>query len=149
MNTDKEIAAFVDRMGKRLNDSPKGSRRGRHRAAFIAVRPLIEAALCSGHTLKATWEALREEGKLSMTYESFRKYCRATGLGRETLPKSSADPPQAGNAGPASRVAAAARQLPSPAASSRTSTPAELPAAPDGAREFRHERVPRTDKIYG
>lgn len=149
MNTDKEIAAFVDRMSKRLNDSPKASRRGRHRAAFIAVRPLIEGALGRGHTLKATWEALREEGKLSMTYESFRRYCRAMGLGRGTLPMSSAGHAQAREAG-LGRVAAAPPPQPWPPADSvRGGVSAAQPSAANNAQGFRHERVPRTGKIYG
>ena len=37
----------------------RASHSGRHRAAFTALRPLIEGALARGYTIKATWAALR------------------------------------------------------------------------------------------
>jgi hypothetical protein len=81
MSTEKELAAFIERIGERVNNSPEGSHRGKHRAAFIALRPLIEGALAHGFTMKTTWAALREEKKVSMSYQTFRMHCWRAGLG--------------------------------------------------------------------
>jgi hypothetical protein len=81
MSTEREVAAFLQRIDKWLADSPGGAHRGRHRAAFIALRPLIEGALASGFTMKATWAALREEKKISMSYQTFRMHCWRAGIG--------------------------------------------------------------------
>jgi hypothetical protein len=133
MSTDKEIGAFVDRIATRLNDNPKAPQRGRHRAAFIAVRPLVEGALSRGHTLKATWEALRDERKLSMSYETFRSYCRRARLGGEN-----------------GRAAPDGSELTPriPAASATRTAPPEQSdeACPRG---FRHQRIPRKQDIFG
>ena len=80
MKTKEEVAAFLERMGKRTSESGT-SHRGMHRIAFTAVQPLIEVVLARGYTMKATWEALREEKKLSMSYETFRMHCRRAGIG--------------------------------------------------------------------
>lgn len=81
MSAERELAAFLKRIGERLADSPGGSHSGRHRAAFIALRPLVEGALASGFTMKATWAALREEKKISMSYQTFRMHCWRAGIG--------------------------------------------------------------------
>jgi len=80
MSTEEELAAFLQRIDKRLSEGPGGPHSGRHRAAFIALRPLIEGALASGFTMKATWAALREEKKLSMSYQTFRTHCSRAGI---------------------------------------------------------------------
>ena len=90
MNTqDKEVAAFLERIGKRLSESPGASRSGKHRVAFTALRPLIDGALASGYTMKATWAALREEKRLAMSYQTFRVLCRRAGIGARFLAMSS------------------------------------------------------------
>jgi hypothetical protein len=76
---DKKVVAFLERMAKRLSESG-GSHSGRHRAAFIALRPLVEHALAQGYTMKATWAALREEKELAMSYETFRMHCWRAGI---------------------------------------------------------------------
>jgi Family of unknown function (DUF5338) len=80
MKTDNEVTAFAEYMAKRLGESPTASRRGKHRVAFIALEPLIEGALVRGYTMKGTWAALREQGRLSMSYQAFRSHCRRAGL---------------------------------------------------------------------
>ena len=81
MNTkEKEVAAFLERIDERLGDTGAWHS-GKHRVAFTALRPFIDAALDRGYTMKATWETLREEKKLSMTYETFRAYCRRAAVG--------------------------------------------------------------------
>lgn len=82
MNTqDKAVAAFLESIDKRLSDGPGASRSGKHRVAFTALRPLIDGALASGYTMKATWAALREEKRLAMSYQTFRLHCRRAGIG--------------------------------------------------------------------
>lgn len=134
-NNDREIASFVGRMAKRLKDDPGASLSGKHRAAFNAARPLVEGALASGYTVKATWMCLHEEGKLAMTYETFRAYCRQAGLGRRSRradqPRPSADAHRDGRA---------------PAATHLTEPQV---AGSDRSLGFRHERVPRKKEIYG
>ena len=78
---EKKLGAFLERLGKRLSDSPGASYRGKHRVAFTALRPLIDAALGLGYTMKVTWATLREEERLSMSYETFRLHCRRAGIG--------------------------------------------------------------------
>ena len=134
METDQEVEAFVQRIGKRLNESPRAPHGGRHRAAFIALRPLIEGALANGYTMKATWAALRDEKKISMSYQTFRMHSQRAGLG------------QGGQA-----ATPGARSRPEPPRASDTAAPRPGIAGPADAPErgFRHERVPRKGDIYG
>jgi Family of unknown function (DUF5338) len=140
----RDVRAFVDRMAKRLKDNPKAPLRGRHRAAFIAVRPLVEGGLTCGYTMKATWEALREEGKLSMTYETFRAHCRQVGLGRLTTTPPSVGP----GTGVDAPLPRQARER-EPARSAATSSAPPATQSRDQPRGFRHERVPQKKEIYG
>jgi hypothetical protein len=78
---EKKVAAFLERLSERLSDKVGASRSGVHRAAFTALRPFIDGSLARGYTMKTTWTALREEKKLSMTYETFRAHCRRVGIG--------------------------------------------------------------------
>jgi hypothetical protein len=134
MKTAKDIDAFLERIGKRLRESPRASHSGKHRAAFTALRPLIEATLAEGYTMMATWDALREEKELSMSYETFRTHCRGAGIGRG-VPKAAPamhprpEPPR-----------------PAGAAATRPGTAGPAEATQPG---FRHERVPRKKDIYG
>lgn len=134
MKTAKEIDAFLARIGKRLSESPRASHSGKHRAAFTALRPLIEATLAQGYTMMATWDALRDEKELSMSYETFRTHCRRAGIGQavQTAPPAMHPRPE-----------------PLPAAGSTAVRPAV--AGPAGVTQpgFRHERVPRKNDIYG
>ena len=130
MGTEKEVAAFVERVAKRLSETPHAPQAGRHRAAFVALRPLIEGALASGCTMKATWATLRDEQKLSMSYQTFRMHCRQAGLGRKG-PGSSDRP------GPSRSPACPHAQAVAPNASDAQQV------------GFRHVRVPRKRDIYG
>jgi hypothetical protein len=77
--TKKDVAAFLERMAKRMSENGR-SLSEKHRVAFIALRPAIERALTQGYTMKAVWAALRDENKLSMRYETFRAHCRRAGI---------------------------------------------------------------------
>lgn len=134
MKTLKDIDAFLERIGKRLSESPRASHSGKHRAAFTALWPLIEATLAQGYTMMATWDALREEKELSMSYETFRTHCRRAGIGQDVRTAAPAmhprpEPPQ-----------------PAGAAAARPGTAGPPDAMQPG---FRHERVPRKKDIYG
>ena len=127
MATENELAAFVERVARRasLKDS--------HRAVFVGVRPLIESALAAGHSMKATWEVLHAEGKLTMTYETFRAHCRKAALGHA--------PHRPGG----DRARAEGQRIVG-------SAPPQAPPqerAGDGPSGFRHSRVPQREKIYG
>lgn len=134
MKTRNDIDTFLERIGKRLRESPGASHSGKHRAAFTALRPLIEATLAEGYTMMATWSALREEKELSMSYETFRMHCRRAGIAQGVrTPAPSLHP---GPESPRPASAAAARP--------GTAGPGDTPQ-----RGFRHERVPRKGDIYG
>ena len=137
-NINKDLNAFVSRVAKHVSADANARRRGRHRAAFIALRPHVEASLNGGHTMKATWETLRAEGRLSMTYETFRTHCRRARVGQEAAlsPASTASP------------AAESRVAP-PRAPGTMPRPAEQPVKSDPRPGFQHERVPQKDEIYG
>jgi hypothetical protein len=134
MKTAKDIEAFLERVGKRLSESPRASHSGKHRVAFTALRPLIEAMLGQGYTMMATWDSLREENELSMSYETFRTHCQRAGLYQ---PMHAPAPNSLVRSEPPRSASAVAARL-------DTSAPADAPR-----REFRHERVPRKGKIYG
>ena len=127
MTTENELAAFVERVAKRA------SLKGSHRAVFVGMRPLIERALDAGHSMKATWEVLHAEAKVTMTYETFRAHCRKAGLGHAA-------------SRPGGARARADRQR--IVASAPPQTPPQE-RADEGPRGFRHSRVPQKKKIYG
>jgi hypothetical protein len=134
MKTEKEPEAFLERMRERLSDKPEASHTGKHRAAFTALRPLIEIALAHGYTMKATWEGLRDERKLSMSYQAFRMYCREAGVGR---------PPQS------APLPSQPRPEPIRPAGSTAASSSAADSTDGTQRAFRHERVPRKGDIYG
>jgi hypothetical protein len=125
MAAEKETMTFVERVARRA------SLRSSYRATFLALRQLVEDALAAGYPMKTTWETLHAEGKVTMTYETFRVHCRKAGLGR------SAQEP--------ARVRAQAKPQPS-ATAEPTST---VQRADERAPAFQHSRVPKKDKIYG
>ena len=131
MKTDSDTEAFLEYIGKRLSENPRASHSGKHRAAFTALRTLIEAALAQGYTMRATWSALREKKQLSMSYETFRTHCRRAGIGEAQAPVPQLRPDVARSADPAPGR---------PAASASSDVPHHV---------FRHERVPRKKDIYG
>ena len=131
MKTNSDTEAFLEYIGKSLSEAPGASHSGKHRAAFTALRSLIEAALAQGYTIRATWSALREKKQLSMSYETFRAHCRRAGIGQAQAPAPQLRPEPARSAHPGPVRPAAA-------------TPSDVPD-----RAFRHERVPRKKDIYG
>ncbi|WP_058499716.1 TraK family protein [Legionella gratiana] len=45
-----------------------------NKAAFLAQKPDIDAALADGWSIKLVWETLVEEGKISFSYKTFCGY---------------------------------------------------------------------------
>jgi hypothetical protein len=82
--------------------------------------------------MKAVWAVLYEEKKLSMSYQTFRYYCREARRGKTV---SAAQAHQ-----DASRSATAV--------SAKADAPM-LPLHDAPQRGFRHQRVPRREDIYG
>lgn len=125
MATEKETMAFVERVAGRA------SSRNSYRAAFLALRPLIEGAIVAGYSMKTTWETLRAEGKLTMTYETFRVHCRKAGLGHATQEPA--------------RVRPATDKQPRTAVK-----PTAAEKRPDAqSSAFQHNAVPQKSEIYG
>jgi hypothetical protein len=134
MKTDSDSEAFLEYIGKRLSENPRASHSGKHRAAFTALRTLIEAALAQGYTMRATWSALREKKQLSMSYETFRTHCRRAGIVQAVQ---------------AASVAVHPRPEPPPPAGPPAARPTTIGPVDATERGFRHERVPRKKDIYG
>jgi hypothetical protein len=134
MKTDSDTEAFLEYIGKRLSENPRASHSGKHRAAFTALRTLIEAALAQGYTMRATWSALREKKQLSMSYETFRTHCRRAGIVQAL---------------PAATSVMQPRPDPPPLAHPSAARPTTTGPAHAAERGFRHERVPRKKDIYG
>src|SRR5690242_17439553 len=63
-DVDKEVAIFIARVGEHVKHQPKASLTSKHRAVFLALRPLVQGALASGYTMKAAWATLRTDGKI-------------------------------------------------------------------------------------
>lgn len=66
-------------LSERIADSALKSSTGRNdrnRAAFILVRGDVSNAVENGYSLLSIWETLHEEGRISYTYQTFRRYAR-------------------------------------------------------------------------
>lgn len=128
MATEKETIAFVERVARRT------SQRNSYRATFVALRPLIEGALAAGYSMKTTWETLCAEGKVTMTYETFRVHCRKAGL--------SSTAPEAARAQP--ETPSQPKPLPKPMAKRSDERAADAQAS-----VFQHSAMPQKSEIYG
>lgn len=81
MATDKVVEAFMEHIRKRFNESLRAHMAAGTAAALLHARAAQSRALAHGYTMKVTCAALREETKLSMSYQTFRKLCRRGGSG--------------------------------------------------------------------
>ena len=68
------------RIAERTGRTP--SRNGRNRAAFLAVRTDVKQALDDGWPVKAIWETLHEERKITFSYPAFCRYVKRLVVGR-------------------------------------------------------------------
>ena len=80
----RDVADFIARLQQRMTTDPQAPRRARYRAAFLAVRGQAEAGLRLGFTVKDVWQQLHDDGKVAMTYQTFRTHCRQAGLAPAT-----------------------------------------------------------------
>jgi hypothetical protein len=137
-DVDTEVAAFIARVVEHLKHQAKASLTSKHRAAFLALRPLVQGALASDLTMKAIWATLRADGRISMTYETFRLHCRRAGLGR--TPREIERVHQRNQGGERALSTQGGPPRGSEALQERSYE------SPPG---FRHERIPRKKQIYG
>lgn len=89
-------------MGKSLSEriaarvkAKKPTRGGLNRAAFLAVREEVMAALGDGWPVKVIWETLHAEGKIAFGYEAFLGYVQRLVLARSGRQVSAGTPAQA------------------------------------------------------
>jgi hypothetical protein len=64
-------------LSERIADNALKSSAGRNdrnRAAFILVRGDVSNAVDNGYSLLSIWETLHEEGRITYTYQTFRRY---------------------------------------------------------------------------
>ena len=64
-----------ERIAERVKKDPAKSKRS-NRMIFVALRGEIEKALNDGWTVKVIWETLREEEKVTFSYQAFNRYVK-------------------------------------------------------------------------
>ncbi len=67
--------SLSERIAERVKKEPGKSKRS-NRMIFIALRGEIEKALKDGWTVKVIWETLREEEKVTFSYQAFNRYVK-------------------------------------------------------------------------
>ena len=68
------MATLTERLAARATKS--AMEKGRGRAAFLALKPDVHAALQEGWKAKEIWSLLRDEGKIGVSYSVFLRYIR-------------------------------------------------------------------------
>lgn len=68
------MATLTERLAARATKS--AMEKGRGRAAFLALKPDVQAALREGWKAKEIWSLLRDEGKIGVSYSVFLRYIR-------------------------------------------------------------------------
>lgn len=63
-----------ERICKRILSDPSAPKSQKNRAAFLAYRDEIEATLADGWSILAVWRMMNDDGRITFTYQSFRKY---------------------------------------------------------------------------
>lgn len=66
-------SSLSERIAKR-QAKKNGANNTKNKVAFLAQKEDIIGALSDGWPMKAIWETLTEEGKISFTYKTFRLY---------------------------------------------------------------------------
>ena len=67
--------SLSERIAERVKKDPGKSKRS-NRMIFIALRAEIEKALNDGWTVKVIWETLRDEEKITFSYQAFNRYVK-------------------------------------------------------------------------
>lgn len=57
-----------------INQAEKKTKRSSAKTVFISLKNDIKEALDAGWSMKAVWETLTDEGKISFGYKAFRHY---------------------------------------------------------------------------
>ena len=78
-NAAKRRQRFIDELAEEA-DGDSATRSGKHCAAFLAIRDLVELGLESGYPMKQVWKRLSTRGEISMAYSTFRTHCKRAGL---------------------------------------------------------------------
>ena len=105
-----------ERIAERVKKDPGKSKRS-NRMIFVALRGEIEKALNDGWTVKVIWETLREEEKVTFSYQAFNRYVKQMIKNQ---------PPIQGEA--------------------VTDTP-EKPSKPEGIKEFKFNANPKKEDL--
>lgn len=63
-----------ERLRRKALIDPNATSRQRNLAVVQTYRAEIEAALVDGWSILATWRAMTADGRVTSTYQSFRKY---------------------------------------------------------------------------
>ena len=69
----KMAKALSKRIAARMKKNDVGLKKS-SRTIFLALRDEIEEALKDGWTVKVVWETLKEEGKVTFSYQAFNGY---------------------------------------------------------------------------
>ena len=70
------METLSERIAARIQLKPTASTAARNRSAFISLRKEVQQAITDGWSLLAIWKTLFEEGRISFTYQAFRRYAR-------------------------------------------------------------------------
>lgn len=101
-----------ERIAERMAKKPP-ARADQNRATFIALRREIKASLEDGWPVKTIWETLKEEGKVTFSYQAFRGYVNRLILGKVSPAKPPLEQPE----GKTAAVTAAVQKPASPSKS--------------------------------
>lgn len=70
------MGTLSERIAARTQLKPTASTAARNRSVFISLRKEIQQAVTDGWSLLAIWKTLFDEGRISFTYQAFRRYAR-------------------------------------------------------------------------
>ncbi|MEX5329654.1 TraK family protein [Pseudomonas paraeruginosa] len=68
------MRTLSERIAERIQRKPTASAALRNRSTFINLRNEIQRAYTDGWSLLAIWKTLHDEGRISFTYQAFRRY---------------------------------------------------------------------------
>lgn len=70
------MGTLSERIAERIQNKPAASTAARNRSTFLFLRKEIQQAYTDGWSLLAIWKTLSDEGRISFTYQAFRRYAR-------------------------------------------------------------------------
>lgn len=68
------MRTLSERIAERIQRKPTASAALRNRSTFLSLRSEIKQAYTDGWSLLAIWKTLHSEGRVSFTYQAFRRY---------------------------------------------------------------------------